>query len=88
LEERYETLPFPFKEIQSPSFAMERQWQLEQYAGFLDSWSATQRYKEQKGHHPLERIWNQMSAAWGSDSRRVRWPLYFRIGKTLFKDKS
>ena len=83
LEEKYETLPFPFEEIASPSFAMERNLNLAQYAGFLDSWSATQRYKEQKGHHPLGVIWDQLSAAWGNENepRLVRWPLYFRIGR-------
>ena len=83
LEEKYETLPFPFEEIASPSFAMERNLNLAQYAGFLDSWSATQRYKEQKGHHPLGVIWDELSAAWGNEKepRLVRWPLYFRIGR-------
>ncbi len=83
LEKRYETLPFPFEEIAPPSFAMERKLTLAQYAGFLDSWSATQRYKEQKGHHPLGVIWEQLSAAWGREEelRLVRWPLYFRIGR-------
>jgi len=81
LEEKYETLPFPFEELKPPAFAMERHWELEEYAGFLDSWSATQRYREQKGQHPLELIWDQFSTAWGSAPRRVRWSLYFRIGK-------
>ena len=83
LEERYETLPFPFDEIQAPFFAMERELTLAQYAGFLDSWSATQRYQEQKGHHPLEMIWDPLSAAWGkeNETRLVRWPLHFRIGR-------
>jgi SAM-dependent methyltransferase len=49
LEERYETIPFPFEEIVPPSFAMEIHWNLLQLAGFLDSWSATQRYKAQRG---------------------------------------
>jgi len=81
LEEGYKTLPFPFEEIAAPEFVMKVDWNVNQYAGFLNSWSATQRYKEQKGHHPLERIWNQLSEAWGSGSRLVRWPLYFRIGR-------
>lgn len=83
LEEKYETLPFPFDEIVSPAFAMEKHLTLAQYAGFLDSWSATQRYREQKGHHPLNLIWDQLTAAWGNEneSRLVRWPLYFRIGR-------
>ncbi len=84
LEERYKTLPFPFEEIAPPSFAMERNLTLAQYAGFLDSWSATQRYKEQKGHHPLGVIWDQLLSAWGNENapRLVSWPLYFRIGRS------
>ena len=61
---------------------MKADWDLDQFAGFLDSWSATQRYKEQKGSHPLEMIWDKLAAAWGNEneSRPVRWPLHFRIG--------
>lgn len=83
LEEKYETLPFPFEEITPPGFVMERQWSLPQFAGFLDSWSATQRYKSQKGEHPLEVIWEELVAAWGGEERErtVRWPLYLRIGR-------
>ncbi len=83
LEQRYETIPFPFEEIIAPPFAMEVNWKLTQFAGFLDSWSATQRYKAQKGHHPLELIWDKMLAVWGDEDepRLVRWPLHFRIGR-------
>lgn len=83
LEEEYKTLPFPFDEIQPPAFRMEARWTLNQLAGFLDSWSATQRYKAQNGQHPLEEIWEQLLAAWGhaEETRLIRWPLHFRIGR-------
>ena len=83
LEEGYKTIPFPFKEISPPSFSMKASWTLEQFAGFLSSWSATQRYREQNGHHPLETIWDKLSVAWGDEdeTRSIRWPLHFRIGK-------
>jgi SAM-dependent methyltransferase len=83
LEEHYKTIPFPFEEIAFPAFVMKADWSLGQFAGFLDSWSATQRYKSQKGQHPLEIIWPKLSAAWGdgNEPRRIRWPLYFRIGR-------
>lgn len=82
LEEKYETLPFPFEEIVPPAFVMKADWDLNQFAGFLDSWSATQRYKEQRGGHPLERLWDELTAAWGNENetRLIRWPLHFRIG--------
>ncbi|HET9913668.1 MAG TPA: class I SAM-dependent methyltransferase [Anaerolineales bacterium] len=83
LEQRYETIPFPFEEITPPSFAMEMNWNLVQFAGFLDSWSATQRYKTQRGDHPLDLLWDKLLAAWGdeNEARIVRWPLHFRIGR-------
>lgn len=83
LEGGYKTIPFPFDEILPPSFAMQAEWTLDQFAGFLNSWSATQRYREQNGHHPLESIWSELSSAWGNenDQRLIRWPLHFRIGK-------
>jgi SAM-dependent methyltransferase len=82
LEDGYRTIPFPFQEIVPPSFVMEIHWSLIQFAGFLDSWSATQRYQTQNGQHPLERIWQKLLAAWGdeNETRLVRWPLHFRIG--------
>ena len=83
LEERYETIPFPFEEIVPSSFVMEINWDLIQLAGFLDSWSATQRYKAQMRHHPLEIIWPKLTVAWGNENepRLIRWPLHFRIGR-------
>ena len=83
LEERYETLPFPFEEISPPPFRMEIEWDLIQLASFLDSWSATQRYKAQNGQHPLELIWDRLARLWGDEkeTRLVRWPLHFRIGR-------
>lgn len=83
LEERYETIPFPFEEIVPPAFVMEINWNLIQFAGFLDSWSATQRYKAQTGRHPLDIIWHQLKEAWGNENepRLIRWPLHFRIGQ-------
>jgi SAM-dependent methyltransferase len=83
IEDRYETIPFPFEEIIPPRFVMEIHWNLIQLSGFLDSWSATQRYRAQKGQHPLELIWDRLAAAWGDEkqTRLIRWPLHFRVGR-------
>ncbi|HXQ33773.1 MAG TPA: class I SAM-dependent methyltransferase [Anaerolineales bacterium] len=83
VEQGYQTLPFPFEEINPPSFMMEVNWDLYQFAGYLDSWSATQRYKAQNGNHPIQLIWDELASAWGDENkaRLIRWPLYFRIGR-------
>ena len=82
IEERYRTLPFPFEEYQPPEFEMQVNWDLAQVAGFLDSWSATRRYQQERGRHPVGIIWPALSDMWGEPSQRmaIRWPLYLRIG--------
>ncbi len=82
MAERYQTLPFPFEEIQPPAFEMRADWELAQVAGFLDSWSATRRYQKERGQHPVSQIWQELSDAWGEPTRRrtIRWPIYLRLG--------
>ncbi len=83
IDERYKTLPFPFEEVEPPEFEIQTEWELGQLAGFLDSWSATRRYQNQRGQHPVSMIWEELAGAWGEGSqrRRVRWPLYLRAGR-------
>ena len=83
LDERYRTLPFPFEELQPPEFEIRANWEFGQLAGFLDSWSATRRYLEDRDQHPLNIIWQELSEMWGeSDQQRaIRWRLYLRVGR-------
>lgn len=81
--DHYETLPFPFEELARPSFELVAEWDLAQLVGFMQSWSGSRRYMEQRGADPVDAIRGELTAAWGDASRRrtVRWPLYFRIGR-------
>ncbi|MEJ2600977.1 MAG: class I SAM-dependent methyltransferase [Anaerolineales bacterium] len=83
LEERYETLPFPFDEIEPSDFHMQADWDLSDLAGFINSWSATQKYIQQTGDHPLDEVFDDLLLGWGSKEmqRTIRWPLYMRIGR-------
>ena len=82
VDQRYRTLPFPFEELIPPEFHMHADWTLENLTGFLSSWSATERYRAERGHHPVGLIWPELSRAWGAPSqvRPVRWPLHLRVG--------
>ena len=83
VDTRYSNLPFPFKEITPPKFEMITEWNLDQVAGFLSSWSGTKIYQQINGHHPLNEIWNDLLIAWGDEKlkRKINWPLHVRIGK-------
>jgi SAM-dependent methyltransferase len=82
LVEKFEELPFPFPEIRTPSFEMNAQWNLEHLAGYLRSWSATQRFIAANKRDPLEAIADDLRGAWGDPEqmRKVVWPLILRVG--------
>lgn len=82
VDERYHTLPFPFEELDPPRFEMKADWDLKQLVGFLDSWSASRRYQDERGEHPVKIVWQELSRVWGNPEgrRKIRWPLHLRIG--------
>jgi SAM-dependent methyltransferase len=82
LVEKFEELPFPFSEIQTPSFEMIAQWNLEHLVGYLRSWSATQRFIAANQRDPLDEIADELRAAWDDPGqiRKVTWPLTLRVG--------
>ena len=83
VDKRYQTLPFPFEELSAPTFNMLADWDLDQLAGFLASWSAAKRFYDQRGYHPLDEIWESLALAWGpaANQRHVSWPLHLRVGQ-------
>ena len=83
VEARYETLPFPFESIPAPAFEMRTEWDLEQFLGFLGSWSATQASLRDHGVNPLDAIRAELARAWGDSDRRrtVRWPIHLKLGR-------
>jgi SAM-dependent methyltransferase len=83
VDERYQTLPFPFPELTPPAFEIKEEWNLDQLAGFLSSWSASKKYQAARGQHPIAAIWPDLVQAWGApdQARKIRWPLFLRIGR-------
>jgi SAM-dependent methyltransferase len=83
VDTRYSDLPFPFDELTPPKFEMITEWDLDQVAGFLNSWSGTKIFLNKKGYHPLNEIWDDLLETWGDENlkRNINWPLHMRIGK-------
>jgi hypothetical protein len=84
VDERYATIPFPFDEIKDvPSFEVRQPWTLAGFRDYVDSWSASQRYREATGHSPVDEVWTDLQLAWGSPEtvREARSPVYIRVGR-------
>jgi SAM-dependent methyltransferase len=83
VHDRYATLPFPFDEIAVPPLTMSAEWTLGELMAFLDTWSASQRYFQQRGTRAVDAIAPDLARVWGDpDCRReIRCPLFARVGR-------
>src|SRR5690606_37729822 len=84
VSEEYKTIPFPFKEIKKHSFLFQKEITLNDLKGLLMSWSATQRYKDQKGSEPLLAIENDLQNLWRNvdETKLATWTIFLKVGTT------
>lgn len=80
VEDSYRSIPFPFEEIIAPKFFIRVEWTAEQFAGYLTSWSATQKFIIEKGFNPVSGIMHEIAPHWGIN-KPVTFPLFLRMGK-------
>ncbi len=80
---RYRALPFPFEEIETPRTHVEMSWSIEEFRGFLRSWSGALAYRASTGRDPVAEISEDLSREWGdvSRERETRCPIFMRVGR-------
>lgn len=78
----YETIPFPFDELDPPSFESRMEWNLEEFLGFALTWSGVQQHLATTGENPIDAVRSDLEEAWGDPERvrTVRLPLFSRVG--------
>ena len=83
-EERYQTIEFPFAELDAPDFVIEQLVTLDDVAGYIRTWSATRGYVERHRHDPVDDLIAKLGPVWGppQQSRLARWPVAMRVGRT------
>jgi SAM-dependent methyltransferase len=78
VETGYATVEVPFEPIPVPAFEMGETWSVEQFAGFLSTWSGLRRSREAEGRDRLAELLPALAEAWGEVPRDVVWPLAIR----------
>ena len=83
IDESYQTIPFPFQEIKTPTFSHTLEWTLEQFIGYLNTWSAVKLYEKEKKINPLSFIEKQLKEKWEDvkGTKKITFPVLLRIGK-------
>lgn len=82
VEEKYASINFPFEEIPVPSFSIETKWTLPQLLGYLESWSATQKFIQARQYNPITDIEHELKKIWpANQAHNVTFPLFVRMGR-------
>lgn len=82
IEEKYETIPFPFHKIKTPLFQVEKNINFEQFIGYLNTWSAVKEAMKYEKNNPIDALVFELKKAWGGAHvlRSMHWPLYLLMG--------
>jgi SAM-dependent methyltransferase len=83
VEDGYAQLAWPFPALDTPRFEMRTRWSLEAFAGYLGTWSAVRRYRDQLCVDPLPRLRSALADVWDDPAtvRVVRWPMFLKVGR-------
>ncbi|MGC4010793.1 MAG: class I SAM-dependent methyltransferase [Pseudomonas sp.] len=79
----YATLDFPFAEFPGPDIAIRLEWSLEEFLGYVSTWSAVRSAREAGREDLLQGFAADLAERWGDPAARhlVSWPINMRIGR-------
>lgn len=82
VDEGYANMPFPFDRIPSPGFDIQLRWTIDQFAGYLTSWSATQKYIQAQESDPVITFIDSVRRHWPvNEKKTVVFPIFTSIGR-------
>jgi len=79
----YATIEFPFDEITPPALDIHLEWHVSEFLGYMLTWSAVRRAKEDGNEAVLMAFARELATLWGDPDRKrpVSWPVNMRIGR-------
>jgi len=79
IDEHYQTIPFPFQEIEMPQFQMSLVWTGQQLWDYLNTWSAVKHYQNQLNISPLEGLRDILN----KQQIVLSFPVLLRVGRLI-----
>ncbi|WP_324197940.1 methyltransferase domain-containing protein [Nocardia abscessus] len=78
----YADIDFPFDEYPAPAVRIEKHWTLDEFMGYLSTWSAVRRAQDADRSEVLHTFAADLAELWGepTTTRRITWPLNIRVG--------
>ncbi len=80
IDQKYQTIPFPFEEIQSPQFEMTFEWRIDDLQGYLGTWSAVQKFIKANKFNPVNALIDSIRPYWSEEKKSISFPLFLKLG--------
>ena len=81
IDHNYKTIPFPFSEIETPTFENRLTWSLDHFIGYINTWSAVKEFIRQNGYNPVDQLREKIKMFWNiGESKKVCFPILLRVG--------
>jgi len=79
----YATIDFPFEPLAPPPLDIRLDWNLDEFLGYVGTWSAVRAAREAGHGALLARFGQDLARDWGDPAARrtVRWPINMRVGR-------
>jgi len=83
VDDGYASIGMPIEDVSPPPLEIEALLTLEEFAGYMRTWSATRKLAAAIGRDPVIEVKREMEPLWGGDDgrRMVRWPICLRAGR-------
>ena len=79
VENQYLDIEFPFNYALKKAFFMYKNWSLDDFTGYLNTWSSVKKYKKDQGHDPVTPLKSKISELWPGDDCKVTFPIYLHL---------
>ncbi len=81
VNDNYVNIPFPFKSIAAPDFSIKVKWHLKDLEGYLNTWSALQKFISINNYNPVDGLIEEIKQNWPiAELRSVEFPLTLKLG--------
>lgn len=80
IDDKFQNIRFPYKEITSPHFEIKVNWNLDDFRGYLGTWSAVRNYISERGNDPVPELIREIKPLWAR-SEEGRFEIFLRMGK-------
>ncbi len=81
VDDCYRSISFPFEEIPCPDFYMHFRWTAEDLEGYLNTWSAVQKFMQERGYNPVTELMQKIRPLWQGTEMKIGFPLTLRMGR-------